>query len=565
MLSTLLILVQLTVIVIMGIYFYKQLKTQSTHTPAKRVSARRDLDRLRKMRAIHLSTPLNECVRPSAMKDIIGQQDGIASLKAILCGPNPQHVIIYGPPGIGKTCAARLALECAKDSKGTPFQRNAPFIEMDATTVHFDERAIADPLIGSVHDPIYQGAGQLGINGVPQPKEGAVSRAHGGVLFLDEIGELHPLQMNKLLKVLEDRLVRFESAYYNPDDSETPDYIHDIFKNGLPADFRLVGATTRSPSDLPPALRSRCMEVFFRVLEPEELTQIASGAAEKAGFALGEEVALIIGRHAQNGREAVNIVQMAAGIAQMEDRMAITREDVEWVIDSCHYSARIDPKKDRVPKPGVVNGLAVYGAHQGAMMEIEAVAIRGKGRVMVTGIVEEEEIGDAGHKSRRMSMARAAAENVMTVLKGIGVPIDRYDLHINFPGGTPVDGPSAGVSMAVAAYSAIYGIPVHSDIAMTGELSVLGDILPVGGVPVKILAAEKASMKRVLIPTLNRQDRYKAMNIEVIPISTLKEALDLTLGESAGGKAAKLSAESLSAEGIKTNMQPTSRALRQNS
>ena len=96
------------------------------------------------------------------MSDVIGQEDGIRSLKAILCGANPQHVLIYGPPGIGKTCAARLVLEAAKQSQGTPFREDAPFIEVDATCVRFDERAIADPLIGSVHDPIYQGAGQLG-------------------------------------------------------------------------------------------------------------------------------------------------------------------------------------------------------------------------------------------------------------------------------------------------------------------------------------------------------------------------------------------------------------------
>jgi len=79
-------------------------------------------------------------------------------------------------------------------------------VEVDATTLRFDERGIADPLIGSVHDPIYQGAGAYGVAGIPQPKPGAVTKAHGGILFLDEIGELHPIQMNKLLKVLEDRL-----------------------------------------------------------------------------------------------------------------------------------------------------------------------------------------------------------------------------------------------------------------------------------------------------------------------------------------------------------------------
>ena len=98
---------------------------------------------------------------------------------------------------------------CIRDRKsnGTPFSKNAKFIETDATIMRYDERSIADPLIGSVHDPIYQGAGAYGVAGVPQVKEGAVSKAHGGVLFIDEIGELQTCQINKLLKVLEDRRV----------------------------------------------------------------------------------------------------------------------------------------------------------------------------------------------------------------------------------------------------------------------------------------------------------------------------------------------------------------------
>src|SRR5690606_21228348 len=97
-----------------------------------------------------------------------------------LCGPNPQHVIIYGPPGVGKTAAARLVLEEAKRNPLSPFGPSAKFVEVDATTARFDDRGIADPLLGSVHDPIYQGAGPLGIAGIPQPKPGAVTKAHGG-------------------------------------------------------------------------------------------------------------------------------------------------------------------------------------------------------------------------------------------------------------------------------------------------------------------------------------------------------------------------------------------------
>ena len=98
------------------------------------------------------------------------------------------------------------------------------------TCIRFDERSIADPLIGSVHDPIYQGAGAYGQAGLPQPKPGAVTKANGGVLFLDEIGELHPVQLNKLLKVMEDRKVFFESAYYSKADKNIPEYIQDVYK-----------------------------------------------------------------------------------------------------------------------------------------------------------------------------------------------------------------------------------------------------------------------------------------------------------------------------------------------
>src|SRR5690606_22318466 len=240
--------------------------------------------------------------------------DGLRALRAALCGPNPQHVIIYGPPGVGKTAAARLVLEEAKRHPLSPFSDRAKFVEIDATTARFDDRGIADPLLGSVHDPIYQGAGPMGIAGIPQPKPGAVTKAHGGVLFIDEIGELHPIQMNKLLKVLEDRKVFLESAYYSPEDPNVPQHVHEIFQNGLPADFRLVGATTRMPSDIPPAIRSRCVEIFFRALTPEEIALIARNAADKVGFPLAEGALDVVTRYAMNGREAVNMIQIAAGV-----------------------------------------------------------------------------------------------------------------------------------------------------------------------------------------------------------------------------------------------------------
>ena len=153
-------LIQLAVTIVVGIYFFRQLKVQNRETgaPRTRGSSAKELEHIASLRRTQLSRPLGEQVRPREFGDIVGQDEGIRALKAILCSPNPQHVIIYGPPGIGKTCAARLVLEAAKHTPGSPFKPDAPFIEVDATCVRFDERAIADSLIGSVHDPIYQGA-----------------------------------------------------------------------------------------------------------------------------------------------------------------------------------------------------------------------------------------------------------------------------------------------------------------------------------------------------------------------------------------------------------------------
>ncbi|MGY4112686.1 putative ATP-dependent protease [Aeribacillus sp. SP014] len=154
--------IQLIFGVIVGLYFWNLLRNQRTQKISIDRESKKEMEQLRKMRAIQLSKPLSERIRPKSFSDIVGQEDGIKALKAALCGPNPQHVIIYGPPGVGKTAAARLVLEEAKRNKKSPFQHNAVFVELDATTARFDERGIADPLIGSVHDPIYQGAGAMG-------------------------------------------------------------------------------------------------------------------------------------------------------------------------------------------------------------------------------------------------------------------------------------------------------------------------------------------------------------------------------------------------------------------
>jgi ATP-dependent protease LonB len=519
--------------VVIGLYFLNMLRSQQSNKVVIEKESKKEIEKLRSMRDISLSEPLSEKTRPSSFDEVIGQDRGVKALKAALCGPNPQHVIIYGPPGVGKTAAARLVLEEAKKNSMSPFKSYSRFVEIDATTVRFDDRGIADPLIGSVHDPIYQGAGPMGVAGIPQPKPGAVTRAHGGMLFIDEIGELHPIEMNKLLKVMEDRKVFLDSVYYNTEDPNMPTHIKDIFDNGLPADFRLVGATTKTAEEIPPAIRSRCVEVYFRALLPDEIEIIARNAAKKGNFEIDDQGAKTIAKYATSGREAVNIIQIAGGIALGERRRNITQPDIEWVIDSGQFSPRPEKKIEPDPQVGYANGLAVYGPNMGTLIEIEAAAIRvkdGEGKVITTGIVDEEETGTYSKKLRRKSTAKGSVENVITVIrKYLGEDPRNYDIHLNFPGGVPIDGPSAGITITTAIYSAITGFPVDNKVAMTGEISIHGKVKPIGGVTAKIEAARKAGATTVIIPRDNFQEIFETMDIKVVPVDDIREVIDISI------------------------------------
>ncbi len=124
-------------------------------------------------------------------------------------------------------------------------------------------------------------------------------------------------------------------------------------------------------------------------------------------------------------------------------------------------------------------------------------------------------------------MAKGSIENVLTVLRSLGVPADEYDIHVNFPGGVPVDGPSAGIAMATGIYSAIYKIPIDHTVAMTGEISIHGKVKPIGGVYPKVKAAQKAGAKTVIIPEENMQSMlHEIEGIKIIPVTHLHEVFD---------------------------------------
>lgn len=507
-------------------YFYKNTGKKGRREQVSMEENLSQMEKLQSMRERRLTEPLAEQTRPRALTDIIGQENAIRALRAALCGPNPQHVLIYGPPGVGKTAAARLILEEAKKQEQSPFEHGAKFVEIDATTLQFDERNIADPLMGSVHDPIYQGAGAYGQAGIPRPRPGAICEAHGGILFIDEIGELHPIQMNKLLKVLEDRVARFQSSYYSRQNKEIPLYIHEIFQKGMPADFRLVGATTRSPADIPEALRSRCTEIFFERLDRHSVEEIARNSLHRSGMAYEEGLCGKIACYGQGGRDTVNIVQSLTALAWLEGGRTITAADLEWVAETGRYQPVYRQKIGEMPQIGVVNGLGVQNNGGGMLLCVEAVVQKGSGRLTVTGILEEEEIKSRQGSGRRKSNARSAAENVLTLMENFGFSKGEYDVHINFPGGIPVDGPSAGTAMFLAVYSAFTQRAVPHDIALTGEIGLRGQILPVGGVEEKLEAAGEAGVTRVFIPKENRKAVYEGRKPEVVAVGEITELLE---------------------------------------
>lgn len=173
------------------------------------------------------------------------------------------------------------------------------------------------------------------------------------------------------------------------------------------------------PNEIPPAIRSRCLEVFFRELEKDELKTVAKTAADKIEKNISEEGLDLLTSYTRNGREAVNMIQIAAGMAVTENRKDITIEDIEWVIHSSQLTPKHEQKIGVEPQVGIVNGLAVYGPNSGSLLEIEVsvTAAQDKGSINITGIAEEESIGSQSKSIRRKSMAKGSVENVLTVLR----------------------------------------------------------------------------------------------------------------------------------------------------
>ena len=497
---------------------------------------REELEALEK---VHLTQSVMELLRPKTLEEIVGQERAVKALASKLASPYPQHLLLYGPPGVGKTTAARIVLEAVKKEAHSPFAENAPFVETDGTTLRWDSRDMTNPLLGSVHDPIYQGARRdLADGGIPEPKPGMVTEAHGGILFIDEIGEMDEMLQNKLLKVLEDKRAFFESAYYDHTDEKVPPYIRKLFEEGAPADFVLIGATTRDASHINPALRSRCAEIYFEPLTPKHIEEIVQNAAKKLKVEVAEEVVRLISEYTTEGRKEINILADAYSLALSRTKegedVKISKADIYEVAQVSRLYQFVTKKASKKPEVGHVFGLGVAG-FLGSVIEIEAVVFP----------AEEKGKGQVRFNETAGSMAKDSVFNAASVLRHLtGKSIHDYDVHINVIGGGNIDGPSAGTAILAALVSAVTEKPLRQDVAVTGEISLAGRVRPVGGVFEKAYGAKQAGIRTLVIPKENDKDIPEGhLGLDIHAVETAEEAFAVLFAPEADGEPLRLKLE----------------------
>jgi len=421
----------------------------------------------------------------------------------------------------------------------------APFI--DATGAH------AGALLGDVrHDP-YQSGG-LGTPAHERVECGMIHKANRGVLYIDEIGTMNMKTQQQLLTALQEHQFQITGQSDNSSGAM-------VRTEAVPCDFVLVAAGNLEVlKDMHVALRSRIRgygyEVFMKDTmkdTPENRKKIGQFVAQEVTndgripHFTKEAVAEII-KEAQRRagkkdsltlklRDLGGLVRAAGDVAVEENAPEVTLDHVyeakkrsrtleqqiadRYIVQRKEYSV-FNNKGSSI---GFINGLAVIGNSSGIVLPIAAEAApsqsKEEGKIIAAG-----KLGD---------IAKEAVQNVGAIIKkSIGTDISNYDIHIQFVQSYDgVEGDSASVSMATAIISAIEDIPIDQTMALTGSLSVRGNVLPVGGVTYKIEAAAESGMKRVLIPASNKDDvlieeRYED-KIEIIPVETLTEVLEYAL------------------------------------
>jgi len=428
---------------------------------------------------------------------------------------------------------------------------HAPFV--DATG------AKAGALFGDVkHDPLQSGG--LGTPAHLRVESGAIHRANKGVLFIDEIASLDPRSQQELLTAMQ------EKKYPITGQSELSSGAM-VRTEPVPSDFLLIAAgNIMDIQKMHPALRSRIRgygyEVFMESSMPdtkeneEKIIRFVAQEIKKDGkippfdydacMEIVEEARRRSGRKKRLSlilRDLGGLVRAAGDIAVEKGKKVVTKEDVIAAkqlarpIEAQFVDQALEYRKDYKVfstsgfSIGKVNGLAVIGSSYLSagiivpiVAEVTPSSSRAEGKLIATGKLGK--------------IAQEAVKNISAVIKKhLHVDFASYDIHVQFlQTYEGVEGDSASISVAVSVISALEGIPVDQSIAMTGSLSVRGDVLPVGGITSKVEAAIDAGLKAVIIPKSNVNDIYvdkdKLKKIKVIPVSNIGEVLEYALKKS---------------------------------
>jgi ATP-dependent Lon protease len=269
------------------------------------------------------------------------------------------------------------------------------------------------------------------------------------------------------------------------------------------------------------------LEIAKRHLLPEIL--VKHGLAEKEFSVDDSGLLMVIRRYTREAgvrnleRELANLARKAVKelmLAKRKKSVKVTEATVSDYLGVPRYRYGEAENEDQV---GVVTGLA-WTEVGGELLTIEGVMMPGKGRMTVTGNLKDV--------MKESISAAASYVRSRAIDFGVEPPLfDKRDIHVHVPeGATPKDGPSAGVAMAVAIVSIMTGIPVRKDIAMTGEITLRGRVLPIGGLKEKLLAALRGGIKTVLIPEENAKDladipESVKNRLEIIPVRVVDEVL----------------------------------------
>lgn len=420
---------------------------------------------------------------------------------------------LFGPPGVGKTSIAKSVAEAT----------GRPYVRMSLGGVR-DEAEIRG------HRKTYVGA-------MPGRIISAVARAKSknALILLDEIDKLGSDfkgdPASAMLEVL-------DSAQNNAFRDHYLELPYDLSK--------IMFVTTANSLDtIPPALLDRLEVIELSGYTDEEKQKIAEGylvprqmkenGLKKSEIRFGEGViAEIIECYTaeagvRNLERTIGTVMRKAAtkIVKGEKKsVTVTKKNIEDFLGPLKYEKDLVEKKN---PPGVVTGLA-WTRVGGVTLTVEVLAMDGTGKLELTG-----SLGDVMKES-----AKAAVSYIRSKAPDFGVAPDFYkkkDIHIHFPeGATPKDGPSAGITMATAILSALKGVSALPDVAMTGEITLSGRVLPIGGLKEKMLAAYRAGAKTVIIPDKNKKDLVKIDDavkekITVIPVKTVDEVFSYALGE----------------------------------